>query len=195
MSNITTKEKVKTFLGISGTTHDNLIDELIKNATSSIERFCNRSFTEATYTEYFDTDKVFKLFLRNFPVSSLTSVQYRGGTWGAITWLDLNVNDYLLNDNGKVTFAFLLPEAEKYIKIVYVGGYKINFADELDITEHTLPADLTQIATEIVAQTFNQRASAGILTESTEGQSITYKDSDITKQYSSRLASFRNINI
>jgi uncharacterized phiE125 gp8 family phage protein len=195
MSNITTKEKVKTFLGISGTTHDNLIDELIKNATASIERFCNRSFTEATFTEYFDTDKVFKLFLRNFPVSSLTSVQYRGGTWGAITWLDLNVNDYLLNDNGKVTFAFLLPEAEKYIKIVYVGGYKIDFTDETNPLQHTLPANLTQIATEIVAQTFNQRASAGILTESTEGQSITYKDSDITKQYSSRLASFRNINI
>lgn len=192
---LTTKAKVKAFLGIGGATHDTLLDELIKNATASIERFCNRSFTEASYTEYFDTEPVHKIFLRNYPVASLTSVQYRGGTWGATTWLDLNVNDYLLNENGKVTFAFAFPEAEKYIKIVYTGGYKIDFDSESDPSLHTLPADLTQIATEIVAQTFNQRTSAGVLTESTEGQSITYKDSDVTKQYQSRLASFRNINI
>lgn len=196
MSNITTKEKVKAYLGISGSTHDTLLDELIKNATASIQRYCNRNFTEASYTEYFDTDAGdSKLFVKNYPVSALTSVSYRSGTWGAITWEALNVNDYLLNENGKVTFAFLLPEAERYIKIVYTGGYKIDFANESDTTKHTLPADLTQICTEIVAQAFNQRTSAGILTESTEGQSITYKDSDITKQYTSRLASFRSLNI
>lgn len=196
MSNITTKEKVKTYLGLSGTTHDNLIDELIKNATASIERFCNRSFTEASYTEYFDTicgDT--KLFLKNYPVASLTSVKYRSGTWGAITWTDLNSNDYLLNDNGKVAFAFAFPDAEKYIQIVYTGGYKISFTNESNPALHTLPFDLTQIATEIVAQTFNQRTSVGISNESTEGQSITYKDSDVTKQYQSRLLAFRNINI
>ncbi len=196
MANLTTKEKVKAYLGLSGSTHDNLIDELIKNASASIERFCNRSFEEDEYTEYFDTTAGHhKLFLRNYPVASLTSVKYRSGTWGAITWESLNVNDYILNDNGKVAFAFAMPEAEKYIEIVYTGGYKIDFTDELDITAHTLPFDLTQVATEIVAQSFNQRTSSGISSESTEGQSITYKDSDITKQYQSRLLSFRNINI
>ena len=196
MADLTTKAKVKAFLGISGTTHDTLLDELIKNASASIERFCNRNFTSASYTEYFDTiagDS--KLFVKNYPVSALTSVQYRGGTWGAITWLDLNVNDYLLNENGKVSFAFYLPESEKYIKIVYTGGYLIDFDNESDPLQHTLPADLTQIATEIVAQIFNQRTSVGIANESTEGQSITYKDTDVTKQYNSRLMSFRSINI
>ena len=196
MSNITTKEKVKTYLGLSGSTHDTLIDELIKNATASIERFCNRSFTEDEYTEYFDTIGGFnKLFLRNYPVASLTSVKYRTGTWGAITWESLNVNDYLLNDNGKVAFSFPFPEAEKYLQIVYTGGYKIDFDNELLIASHTLPFDLTQVATEIVAQTFNLRTSSGISNESTEGQSITYKDSDVTKQYQSRLLAFRNVNI
>ena len=196
MSSITTKEKVKAYLGLSGVTNDTLIDELIKNATASIERFCNRSFTEASYTEYFDTIAGnSKIFLRNYPVASLTSVKYRSGTWGAITWESLNVNDYLLNDNGKVAFSFPFPEAEKYLQIVYTGGYKINFDEELDDTFHTLPFDLTQVATEIVAQLFNLRTSVGISNESTEGQSITYKDSDVTKQYQSRLLAFRNITI
>ena len=128
-----------------------------------------------------------KIFLRNYPVASLTSVKYRSGTWGAITWESLNVNDYLLNDNGKVAFSFPFPEAEKYLQIIYTGGYKIDFANELLIASHTLPFDLTQVATEIVAQSFNLRTSVGISNESTEGQSITYKDSDVTKQYQSRL--------
>jgi uncharacterized phiE125 gp8 family phage protein len=195
-ADLTTKSKVKAYLGISGITHDTLLDELIKNATASIERFCNRSFTEASYTEYFDTvGGNSKIFLRNYPVASLTSVKYRSGTWGAITWESLNVNDYILNDNGKVAFSFPFPDAEKYLQIVYTGGYKIDFTDELDISAHTLPFDLTQVATEIVAQSFNLRTSVGISNESTEGQSITYKDSDVTKQYQSRLLAFRNINI
>jgi uncharacterized phiE125 gp8 family phage protein len=195
-SNITTKEKVKTYLGLSGTTYDTLIDELIKNVTASIEKYCNRSFTETTYTEYFDTTAGdTKIFLQNFPISSLTSVQYRGGTWGSITWLDLNTNDYLLNTNGKVSLAFCLPQAEKYIKIVYIAGYKIDFTHETDTAYHTLPYELTQIATDIVATQFNQRTSLGVSSESTEGQSISYKDTDLTKSYQSKLLSYRNINI
>lgn len=196
MADLTNKTKVKAYLGISGTTYDTLIDELIKNATASVEKFCNRNFTEDSYTEYFDTDPVAKLFLRNFPVASLTSVQYRSGTWGAITWENLNVNDYLLNElTGKVSLAFVLPSAEKYIKIVYTGGYKIDFDNETDPLQHNLPADLTQIVTELVAQTYNLRTSVGISNESTEGQSITYKDSDVTKQYNNRLSSYRSVNI
>jgi uncharacterized phiE125 gp8 family phage protein len=193
---LTTKSKVKAYLGISGTTYDTLLDELIKNSTALVERFCNRNFTEASYTEYFDTIAGYtKLFVRNFPVASLTSVKYRSGAWGAITWEALNANDYLLNDNGKVSLSFPLPDAEKYIEIIYTGGYKINFTNELDIAQHTLPADLTQIVTDMVAQQYNMRASAGVLTESTEGQSITYKDSDVLKSYQSRLLPFKNIKI
>lgn len=196
MSNLTTKEKVKTQLGISGTTHDTLLDELIKNATASIERYCKRNFTRGTYTEYFDTEKFEnKLFVRNFPVISLTSVKYRGGTWASISWLDFNANDYLLGDYGKVSFAFFLPEAEKYVQIIYVGGYLIDFSNELNATLHTLPADLTQITTDIVALQFNQRTSAGISNESTEGQSITYKDSDLTTVFASKLSPYRSIII
>lgn len=196
MSQLTTATKVKTYLGISGSTHDTLIDSLVTSASALVERYCNRNFTEGTYTQYFDTiagDS--KVFLKNYPVSSLTSVQYRAGTWGAVTWEDLNANDYLLNENGKVDFAFPFVEAPKYFKIVYVGGYKIDFNNESNSSLHTLPFDLTQIVTEIVAQQFNLRASAGIQSETTEGQSITYKDADTIMSFSKRLMPYRSLKI
>jgi len=197
MSDITTKEKVKAYLSLTGTTNDALIDELIKNVSDTIHGFCNRSLERNTYTEYFDTELGHsKLFLNNYPVISLTSVQYRNGSWGAITWQDLNINDYLLNDNGKVSLSFTTPQAEKYIKIVYVGGYLIDFSNETNATLHTLPYELTQIATEWVSSLFNTRTSTGVSSEKTEGQSISYTPKDTAdKTYQNRLASFRRINI
>lgn len=193
---LTTTTKVKTYLGISGTTYDTLIDSLVKSVSSSIERYCKRKFERDTYTEYFDTDGEKYLFLDNFPVASITSIQYSNGVWSNITWLDVNDDDYLLSENGKIAFAYHLPSREKYLKIVYLGGFLVDFANETDDTKHTLPFDLTQIATEMVAQTYNLRTTGGVQSESTEGQSITYKnDSDVLKAYSSRLDAYRSIKI
>jgi hypothetical protein len=192
---LTTKQKVKDFLGITNVTSDTAITEIVKNTSSQIEVYCNRSFASTTYTEYIDTSKDYrKIWLRNFPVSSITSLKYRDGVFSNLTWTSFNANDYLLtNEMGKLYFAYDLPERDKYIEAVYVGGYLIDFANESDITKHTLPAGLTQIATEMCANTFNLSKSSGIQSESTEGQSITYGGGNESK-LNKRLDLFRNYN-
>lgn len=196
MADLTTASKVKTFLGISSSTYDMLLASLVSSISSQVETFCNRTFVRGTYTEYFDTelgDK--KIFPSNYPIVSLTSVQYQTGTWDNLTWLDFPASYYLLNSEmGKISFGSPLPEAEKYIKVVYVGGYLIDFANETDNTKHTLPADLSLLVTEMAAQSFNNRQAQGISNMSTEGQSITYKEVDINKDLSSRLSRYINYN-
>jgi hypothetical protein len=199
MADLTTKDKVKTYLGITSVTSDTAITSIVSSISSQIEVYCNRSFESTTYTQYFDTTEGYKkIFLKNYPVASLTSVQYRDGTWGNITWTNFNSSDYLLSEStGKLNFAYALPQAEKYVKVVYTGGYLIDFTNENDITKHTLPSALTQIATEMSAQTFNLSKSAGIQTESTEGQSISYQSSTNDSSFNSakkRLDLFRNYN-
>lgn len=185
MADLTTTAKVKSYLGISSSTFDALIAEMVTNYSALVEDLCNRVFNSATFTEYFDTHRgESKIFLKNYPVTSITSNQYRSGTVGSITWSDFNVNDYLLNDNGKISYMSCLPESEKYIKVVYVGGYA------------TLPAGLVQIVTELVAGKFNVRNSDGILSETTEGQSVTYKDDGtIESKYLKRLSPYRSIKV
>lgn len=196
MADLTTTSKVKDFLGISSASYDTTFAVLIKGVSADIERICGRRFEEDTYTEYFDVESGDTMvFLKNYPVSSLTSVQYRSGTWGAIVWTDYNSNDYLLNENGKVTFSGPFPNAEKFVKVIYTGGYKIDFANENNESLHTLPFDLTQVATEWVAKIFNNRKSSGVLTESTEGQSITYKSEKASSEFMDRISSYRNIKV
>jgi len=197
---LTTKEKVKAYLGITTTTNDSFIDSLIEDISSQVEAYCNRKFESATRVEYFDTeDGDKKIFLNNYPVTNLADVEYRTGTWGNITWLDFNENDYLLDDeSGILKFAGRFNDADKFVKVTYTGGYLISFNNETDVTLHTLPRDLTFMVTEMVAQTYQNRKSQGISSETTEGQSITYTSGsrDLTENsdYSKRLLRYRNFN-
>jgi uncharacterized phiE125 gp8 family phage protein len=192
MADLTTLTKVKTYLGISGSTQDTLLSSLITAVSAGIESFCGREFGSATHTEYYDTDGETKIFLPNYPVSSLTSVKYQTGTWDNITWTTYPASGYLLTgDQGRLSFAGTLPKITKYLQIVYVGGYLIDFDNEGTAT-HTLPYDLTQIVNELIASTYNTRSSGGINTMSTEGQSITFSTQSITKDYQNRLARYIN---
>lgn len=195
---LTTTTKVKNYLGITVSTYDTLISSIIDGVSDQAESYCNRNFNSATYTEYYDTELGdTKVFVKNYPVTSVTSLSYRSGTFGNPTWEAFNTNDYLLSDNGKISLALRLPESEKYIKVVYVGGYKIDFANETNTALHTLPAGLTQIITEMVAETFNMRKVAGILSESTEGQSITFATgtSNNDTYMKNSLAMYRSFNM
>lgn len=191
MADLTTLEKAKTYLGISSVTQDTLISSLITSVSAEVESFCGRKFESDTYTEYFDTDGETKIFLKNYPVTSLTSVKYQNGTWNDITWLDYINSSYLLTELiGKISFDGRLPKAEKYLQIVYVGGYLIDWDNETDPLQHTLPADLTQAVNEIVASKYNLKSSQGISNMSTEGQSITFSTTSSTKDMMNKLSRY-----
>lgn len=189
---LTTKEKVKEFLGIVGTTNDALIDSLINYVTDFIEGYVGRRFKETQYTnEEYDVPNGDIVFLREFPVNELTVAEYRTGTIASPTFVAFNTNDFLLyKKEGYVKFFFIsfrffqgLTVREKLLRFTYKAGFKIDFANELSAT-HTLPFDIAMVATQLVARMFNLRTAEGIKSESTEGQSITYdRDNDITNQF------------
>ena len=173
---LTTRTKVKSYLGILNTDSDTVIDELITGVTAFIKQYCGgRNFLSQAYSEIKDTKHGrHKLFLNNVPVTALTSVEYRSGTPSTPIWNIYNVDTYLLYAGaGYVYFYGGLPEVAQGMRINYTAGYLIDWANEFTAT-HTLPADLTMAANEMVGTILNLRKSGGVTTESTEGQSITY---------------------
>ena len=190
---LTTTAKVKSYLGVTSTTYDTLLADLITSISAQVETFCGRQFSRGTFTEYYDTNGETKIFLPNYPVVSVTSVKYQNGAWGNITWTTLPTSSYLLNTvMGKISFIAPLPEAESFLEVIYVGGYLIDFTAPTDPLKHTLPTDLTLAVTQLVAQAFTQRQAQGIGSMSTEGQSITYKAVDQSPDFTKRLASYIN---
>lgn len=176
---LTTRTKVKSFLGITDSSSDTIIDELINYVTDYIESMCGRRFLETTYTgEEYDTKETTKIFLKNYPVSTLSSVEYRSGIISSPTWNTYDVNGYLLyGPEGYVKFFSRLSESSKGIRFTYTAGFKIDFTNEGSLTLHTLPYDISLVATELVAKLHDTRKSEGVLSMTTEGQSITYQSS------------------
>jgi Phage gp6-like head-tail connector protein len=74
MNMIDSLSDVKQLLNISGTADDALLAQLQPVADAVIEEYCGRTFTGGTFTELF-SGKDRTLFLKNYPIASVTSVK------------------------------------------------------------------------------------------------------------------------
>lgn len=173
---LTTRQKVKDHLNIQDINSDAIIDTLINQVTAFIESYCgNRRFASTAYVEIKDTYNSDKIFFNQKPVITLTAAEYRGGTLSSPTWYTYAADSYYQYlKQGFIQFTAKLRAMPQAFRLSYTAGYLIDWDHETDATKHTLPFDLTQVATETVAKVLNTRFSQGIYSESTEGQSITY---------------------
>lgn len=176
---LTTKEKVKTYLGISGTEKDAVIDQLIGGVTAFIEGYCGgRRFKSTSYVEIKDGGKS-TLFLDQHPVTALTAVEYKSGTVSDPVWNTYDENSYeQYLAEGYLKFYGKLPDAPRSMRVTYTAGYLIDFTNEFTGT-HTLPFDLTMVATELAAKAVNNGPSDGIISQSTEGQTVQFDSATI----------------
>jgi hypothetical protein len=192
MKNLTTKERVKSLLGLTSTTHDTVIDQLVASVSGFIYGYTNRNFDEVDYVEVVDGSGIHELYLRNYPVIALTSTKYRSGNVASPDWTDFQANTVSLTDSemGELYFDGLCPKNKKNIQITYTAGYLIDFDHPTDITKHNLPADLSGVADNLVVRAFNKRKSTGITQESLEGAVIMWQgtmdlyDKNILDRYS-----------
>lgn len=180
---LSTAARVKERLGISVTTWDSLFERMINSATSYIERMSDdRHFKEATYTQevYSGGDGTQKMVtLRNFPVTALTAAQYRAGVPGTPAWTDFIVSQYeLITDKEPRrirVYNYLYP-GQNNLRFTYTAGYKIDFANEADITKHTLPADISALCERLVVWWWKRREAEGKTTETGTEASVGWRE-------------------
>lgn len=73
-------QDVKTYLGITDTNSDAVLNALVSNVSAAVEAYCNRTFASASYTETRNGGCGPKLFLANGPVTAVASVTVDGQT-------------------------------------------------------------------------------------------------------------------
>lgn len=174
---LTTRQKVKDMLNITDNLSDSLIDSYINSMTAFIQSYCGgRIFASASYVEIKDTYNSDKLFMNQKPVTTLTVVEYRSGIPSAPVWVTYDANSYLgYLPQGYVRFFTRFKPMPQAFRLTYTAGYLIDWDAETNPSLHTLPSDLTNVATELIGKKMNTRLSQGIYQESTEGQSVTYE--------------------
>lgn len=163
---LTTVQRMKDRMTITVTDHDPNLLRMINAVTDFIESQCHRRFLEGTYTDEVYSihgHKQNHLFLKHYPVSVLTQLQYGVGTPSNKSWTSYLVDDFELADdgsNGMVRMYNILPYGVNKIRATYTAGYKIDWPN-FGTATHTLPADLTDLCERLVTKLFKKRDQEG----------------------------------
>lgn len=177
---------------------DSVLRSKINQASRMIQKECNRQFLQQTYTnEVYSVrnPKQRYLVLRNAPVISVSSFQWRPGTVSNPNWTDFIADQWELTEpqytpdfgpsqlvypSGIIRVYGVLPRIyDNMIRVTYVAGYLIDFTNMGDPTKHNLPYDITKVCENIVVRWFKRRDWAGKTSMSVEQSTTTYnKDFD-----------------
>lgn len=121
---------VKTYLGISGSSEDGLIGDLINAASAAANAFTGRFLLSKTYTEFYNGNGEAELILKNLPIISVTSLYNANNerVFDATTEIDVSEDVLLLKEEGVLRLwnnesAFIAGVAN--VKVVYVAGYAL----------------------------------------------------------------------
>lgn len=170
MALITTAE-YKAAAGYTGSGYDSRIAIAIGVVERFVRAYCGRDraagFEEATWTEYLDGDGGETIKLREWPVSSITSVKFRESAtaFGTAEASSSYYVDPSTDNRGLVFRAGGLgsweveartacwPKGRRNIEVVYTGGYS------------TVPDDLKNACYELVSAWFNTSGRDAINTQ------------------------------
>jgi uncharacterized phiE125 gp8 family phage protein len=174
MSNLCVLADVKTFLGITDTNSDAVLSALIPNVSATIESFCNRVFASSAYTDTFNGNGGTKLFLRNGPVVSVSSVTCDGV---AIVTAPSAIGAGYMADDAQVYLRGLcFPRGVQNVAVSYVAGYAV------------IPPDVVQVCIEMVASHYAKRNRIDKASETLgTQQTISYSMADMPASAKSAL--------
>lgn len=193
------------------TAFDAVLVRYINWATNYINNECGRfSFVQQSYvndTYSIDNPRQSFLMLRNLPVFSISSFQWRAGTPTNPSWTDFIPDQYeLVNPrtdpvsgiiwypSGMVRVYGVLPRIySNMIRASYVAGYPVNWANPEDHNTHWLPGDITNVCENLVVRRFTRRQLGGKSSQALEGATIQWRN-EIDAEDLDVLGQYRQLN-
>lgn len=145
---ITTVARVKTQLtGISGTSEDAFIQEVITGLSGYFERYMRRTLLKQTYTKEIRLRRWKQIVsVDAFPIESVTSIKYCENPSGFSTATAMDASTYAILEDGTtgvIEFLREMPMAPGFLQIVFVGGMAEDQAElELNYPELVQACDM-----------------------------------------------------
>jgi len=157
---LTTLGSVKTYLGISDSSRDTLLESLINSASALVEKYTGRYFVvRAAIAELHDGEAGCEnIKLKYYPVTAVASVKVDGVTADASLY---SVD----KEAGLVRMSGGWSRGEQNVEVVYSAGMAAATAD--------VPGDL-QLACQMLVSLFFNRRDASVERQTLGDYSISY---------------------
>ena len=177
---LTTLPNVKQWLGIGGINDDSLLTRLITSVSTFIRTWLNRQLDSAVYTETYDGLGGVRLSTANYPITAVSSVTIDSLVVPVST--SPTVAGFTFDSNG-----ILLRQGYRFVRgvanvsVVYTAGYA------------TIPGEIEQAAIEMIALKTAERRRVGISSQTLAGESVAYRDVDMTASIKSLLNQYKKV--
>jgi hypothetical protein len=179
-----TTAQIKAYLNIADTTYDAFLAQLILEATSIIESYCDQPIKSATVIRNNHYSNNYILLPYSL-ITSITTVRYR--LTNADDYETLTATDYELIDLAGGKYLYLYEFNIGYYEITFVTGYA------------TIPYDIQNVCKEMVAEMYRESnvgkgtlgMSSVVANFDVQSSTIAYKD--LTVRYKDRLNKYRRI--
>lgn len=174
---LTTRARVKTFLGITSADYDSLIDSLINAVTNFVENYCDRRFKLTTYTnEVYDGNGSQQMLLKQYPVAAFTTLSERDADDNQDSWSAIASEDYFVNlTTGIIDYINgFFTKLPRHYRATYQAGYDFDPAGATTL-ESVGAGDLEWTAWKLIQKIYNQRqGDTDITHESLGDYSVSY---------------------
>jgi len=182
----TTLSNVKSFLGITGTSNDALLEKLIDNITEWVEgQLSGRRIKKTTYTNELHDGGEHDIFLFNWPIIQPPTLiaEFRSGPLDNPTFQAFQTNAFFVYEKaGFVHFLGRTPGRHFHGGFGGIGAGSVgtpslgaghqNLRFTFDAGFTKIPDDLELLAKQLVAKEFGQKQSQGKVVEAVEGTRI-----------------------
>ena len=179
--------KLHLHIGLSDTTKDNFLEQILNSAYKLLEDHIGYSLLQETITEYQNGNGTNKLVLEKWPVASITSIHVDSlRVFGSDTLIDSG--DYYFDPDSGIVDCFKsdgttpgwFPCGIKNVKVIYLAGYS------------SIPAQFAEICREYAAIIFTRSGTEGYTSQSMGSKSETYSEVAIPDYIKWKLEKYRN---
>lgn len=160
-STIVTLNDMKSFLGIPSTQtgKDTLLENLLDSYNDMIEDYLGVTCINSSYTEVYDGDGADTLFVKHYPIVSVTSLSIDGDIISSSDYKIYSKEGYIRYTEGVFTKDF------KNVSIIYTAGYGASANDVSNVLKLALKTWVARVfKAEIVdfSQRFDESSLAHI---------------------------------
>ena len=166
---LTQLNTLKSRLGITDTTDDTILTNLILFAGARFERECNRSFERATNTTEEFPANATEVVVARFPLESVSEFGLKTNETDG--WQLQSGVEYLIRRACVISLPYALGVASQQARVTYTGGYVLPGGTP-GAGQTALPADLEQACVEQCAYWYQNRHRLGLLSVPADGRTF-----------------------
>ncbi len=179
---LTTLANVKAYLSppLTTTNDDALLSRLITAASQFIQSWLNRTIAVTSYTDTRNGGGGARVFLRNRPVTAVSSVTIDGVIVPASN-PPPNGAGYLFDDNSIYLVGQVFSKGVQNVVIQYTAGYAAT------------PPEIEQACIALVVLRYKERDRIGQVSKNLAGEVVSFQQKDMPADVATTLDQYRNV--